>query len=234
MVLVVHSSPIKEGNLERMVLRVAEASDRKYELIRLADLDISPCKGCVRCAKSRRCVKKDGMDSLYSKLEKAEGLILGGVNYNGRVNSLAHIFMERLFPLYHQSPVFRQMPAAIVAIGGEEPEYAAADMARYLKDIYFFQVTGMALYVSDTPPCFSCGLGPECPVGIPALHWSDREFQSFTCVSKEMFQRFEDNADSVAGCDRLGRTLDTAIAGKWTRPRSGGGFYLPSSGSHGR
>jgi hypothetical protein len=213
-----------------MVLQVAETSRQEYELVRLADLNISPCMGCVRCAKSRRCVQKDDMGFLYSKLEAAQGLIMGGVNYNGRVNSVAHLFMEKLFPLYHQSPSFRQMPAAVVAVGGEAPEKAAADMASYLKDIYFFQVTGMALYNSDTPPCFSCGLGPECPVGMPALHWSDREFQDFTCVRKEMFQRFENNPDSVMACDRLGQTLEAAITGEWSRPRPGGGFYLPSSG----
>jgi len=229
-ILAVHSSPNKEGNLERMVIQVAETSGLEYELVRLADLDISPCTGCVRCARSRRCVQKDDMTPLYSKLEFADGLILGGVNYNGRVNSLAHVFLERLFPLYHREPAFRDMPAAVVAVGGEEPERAAMDMAGYLKDIYFFQVIGMALFTSDTPPCFSCGLGTECTVGIPALSWSKQDFQAFTRVRKDMFQRFEDNTDSVLACDRLGKTLGTSIAGEWTRPRSGGGFYLPSSG----
>ena len=86
MILAVHSSPNKEGNLERMVIQVAKASGLEYELVRLTDLDISPCKGCVRCGKSKRCVQKDDMLPFYSKLERAEGLIMGGVNYNGRVS----------------------------------------------------------------------------------------------------------------------------------------------------
>ena len=230
MILAIHSSPNKAGNLERMVIQVAEASGLEYELVRLADLDISPCTGCVRCAKTKRCVQKDDMHPLYSKLECADGLILGGVNYNGRVNSLAHIFLERLFPLYHQDPAFRDMPAAVAAIGGEAPERAAMDMVGYLRDIYFFQVIGVALFTSDTPPCFSCGLGAECSVGIPALCWSKHDFQAFTRVRKDMFQRFEDNTDATLACERLGKTLKTSIAGEWRRPRSGGGFYLPSSG----
>jgi multimeric flavodoxin WrbA len=229
-ILAIHSSPQKNGNLERMVIRTAQASGHDYKLIRLADLDIHPCIGCVKCANDKRCIQKDDMSALYPKLENMSGLILGGANYNGRVNSLAHIFMERLFSLYHREPAFRDMPAAIVAVGGEEPEKAALDMAGYLQDIYFFDVIGMALFTSDTPPCFSCGRGTKCRVGIPALKWSEKDFQSFTRVKKEMFQRFEDNPDAAMACDRLGKTLTRAIAGEWSRPRSGGGFYLPASG----
>lgn len=230
MILVVHSSPRKQGNLERMVIQAAQASGHEYELIRLADLTIFPCTGCVKCARSKRCVQDDDMRSLYARFERIDGLIMGGVNYNGRVNSLAHVFMERLFPLYHQEPLFRDMPTAIVAVGGEAPEKAAQDMAGYLKDTYFCNVVGAALFTSDTPPCFSCGMGPKCSVGIPALIWPEKDFQSFTRVSKDMFLRFEDNPDVVLAARRLGETLAKAIAGKWGRPRSGGGFYLPSSG----
>lgn len=230
MILAVHSSPKKGGNLERMVRRVAQASGLEYEMHRLSEMRICHCTGCVRCARTRRCILRDDRDLLYDKIEAADGLIFGGVNYNGRFNALAHIFLERLFPLYHQEPVTRDLPAAVVAVGGEAPERAAADMIAYLRDIYFFQITGAVLFTSDTPPCFSCGMGPECRVGMPALNWSRKEFEAFTKVEKEMFQRFEDNSDAVFGCDRLGQTLAAAVKGQWGRPRSGGGFYLPSSG----
>lgn len=230
MILALHSSAQKQGNLERMVIQAAQASGHEYELIRLADLKIFPCTGCVKCAQSKRCIQDDDMLSLYPRFEQIDGLIMGGVNYNGRMNSLAHVFMERLFPLYHQEPVFRNMPAAIVAVGGEAPEKAAQDMAGYLKNIYFCDVIGAALFTSDTPPCFSCGLGPKCPVGIPALTWRVKDFQSFTRVSQDMFLRFEDNPDVVLAVRRLGETLATCISGEWGRPRSGGGFYLPSAG----
>lgn len=230
MIIAVQASPRQGGNLDRMVSRVAQATGSSYEIYSLAEMTIAPCKGCVRCARTKRCIQKDDMTVFYDKFEKAEGLILGGVNYNGRINALTHIFLERLFPLYHQSPVLRNMPAAVVAVGGEDPERAAADMVTYLRDIYFAQIVGAAMFTSDTPPCFSCGLGPSCPVGMPALHWSREEFTAFTKVDKEMFQRFEDNPDAVQACDRLGKTLKTAIDGLWGRPRSGGGYYLPASG----
>ena len=98
-----HSSPRPGGNLERMVSSVAQTSGLEHEIIRLAELEISPCTGCVGCGRSK---------------------------------------------------------------------------------------------------------------------W---------CVHKKMFQLFEDNRDAIMACERLGQALSTAVREGWTRPGSGGGFYLPLS-----
>ncbi|TVR67746.1 MAG: flavodoxin family protein [Spirochaetaceae bacterium] len=213
MLLAVHSSPKRDGNLERMVVRTAEATGREYRLIRLADFRIAPCVGCVRCAHSKRCVQKDEMAPLYDELESADGLIMGGVNFNGRVNAVAHLFLERLYPLYHRDPAFRDKPAAVVAVGGETPGPAASDIVEYLRDIYYFHVVGTALFTSDNPPCLSCGYGATCPVGIPALYWSPEACEALKRNRNRtsVFRRFEDDPDIVAACERLGTTLLAAI-----------------------
>ena len=230
MILAVHSSPKPEGNLERMVRRLADASGRQYRLIRLSEREIAPCRGCVRCAATRRCVLSDDMADLYPDLEETEGLIMGGTTLNGRFDALAHTFLERLFPLYHLEPALRDLPAAVVAVGGEEPENAGEDMRRYLEGIHFLNVVGTALFKSDTPPCFSCGYGAGCRVGMPALNWPGEAFSAFTRVEPDMFRRFEDNEDAVLACDRVGSALGTALSGRSGRPWSGGGFYVPHSG----
>ncbi len=69
MILAVHSRPHSGGNPERMVLKVLEASTFEHELIRLAELNISPCKGCVGWAQSKRCVQKDSDDMHLRALE---------------------------------------------------------------------------------------------------------------------------------------------------------------------
>jgi hypothetical protein len=118
---------------------------------------------------------------------------------------------------------------AVIAVGGEEPERAGVDIAGYFKETWMCSIVGLALFKSDTPPCFTCGLGTTCLVGMPALHWPNEEFAAFARVRKEMFQRFENNSDAVLACERLGQTLATAVQKGSTRPRSGGGFYLPLS-----
>lgn len=222
MIMCFHSSPNPGGNLERMVKSVSEACNLESELVRLAELKIEPCKGCARCAHKKRCVQNDDMAPIYEKLEAATGIIFGGVNYNGRFNAIAHTFLERLFPLYHQEPVLRGLPVAIIAVGGEEPERSGRDMADYFEETWMCRIVGMVLFKSDTPPCFSCGLGTNCKVGMPALHWPEKEFESFKKVEKTMFQRFEDNKDIVTACERLGQILHTSIREGFTRPCSGG------------
>ncbi|MFW6325345.1 MAG: flavodoxin family protein [Desulfovermiculus sp.] len=88
MILALHSSPQPEGNLERMVNAVARASGLEHEIIRLAELEIAPCTGCVRCGRSTWYVQQDDMAPMYQKLESARGLIVGGVNYNGCINAM--------------------------------------------------------------------------------------------------------------------------------------------------
>ena len=228
MLLTLHSSPNPQGNLERMVSHVASASGMEFELIRLADLNMRPCRGCVRCARSNKCVQKDDLPSVFEKLASARGLILGGVNYNGVFNSIAHIFLERLFALYHQDSLLRNMPAAVVAVGGEEPDKAGLGITSYLRDIYFFHVVGTALFKSDIPPCFSCGFGAKCPAGMPALNWPDEEFKNLTNIKKDMFLRYEDNPGAVQACERLGQAFGRAVRGEQSRhPRSGSGYYIP-------
>lgn len=211
MLAVVHSSPKKNGNLERMVVRAAEATGYDYRLVRLADLKIGACKGCIRCAHGKRCVQQDDMAPLYDELETAAGLIMGGVNYNGRVNATAHLFLERLYPLYHRNPVFRDKPAAVVAVGGEAADPAATDIVEYLRDIYFFRIIGTALYTSDNPPCLSCGYGATCPVGIPALHWSREDCEALKHSHRSRFRHFENDPEIATACERLGATLREAI-----------------------
>ncbi len=213
MLLAFHSSPRRKGNLERMVVQIAEETGLEYELIRLADLDIAACNGCVGCARTQRCVHHDDMTPLYPKLEAARGVIMGGVNYNGRVNAQAHLFLERLFPLYHQTPAFRDLPAAVVAVGGEEPQRAADDILEYLRDVYFFQVVGTAIFKSDNPPCLSCGLGAECPVGMPALHWTEAQRSRLAACGLELKRRFEDHRPVIAACRNLGHRLESAVTG---------------------
>ncbi|MFP4481969.1 MAG: flavodoxin family protein [Thermovirgaceae bacterium] len=212
MILALHSSPVQKGNLESMVLRIAEASGISFEMIRLSDLDIKPCKGCLECTKTRRCIHDDDMSKLYDQLEKAEGFVIGGVNYNDRLNATGHLFLERLYPLYHHEPVFRGKPVAIAAVGGEDPAPASQDLEDYLEKIWCFDITGRVSFKSGIYPCFSCGFGTKCQAGMPSLHWSPEKFAAFRRVSTGLFHRFEDDGKTASLCNRIGRSLGFAVS----------------------
>lgn len=54
-------------------LKGAEEAGHQTEKIRLDDKNISPCKACYGCGKSKTCVIKDDMAELLQKLVEAMG-----------------------------------------------------------------------------------------------------------------------------------------------------------------
>ena len=93
-------SPRKEGNTAWAVNKILEgAKEQGAETGAwyFSDLDISPCKACLGCVKSDRCVINDDMQKIYDALKEADALILGSPVYMGQMSAQAKIFTDRLF-----------------------------------------------------------------------------------------------------------------------------------------
>ena len=60
-------------------------------------LDIRPCKGCLGCTKTGKCVIDDDMQQLYTALKQADALVLGSPIYMGQMTAQAKTFTDRLF-----------------------------------------------------------------------------------------------------------------------------------------
>jgi len=58
-----------------------------------------------------------------------------------------------------------------------------------------------------TPPCLICGFGTTCQYGSPARWMSPEEFENFTQVTPDMFQKFEDDPEIVKRVKETGRRL---------------------------
>ena len=211
MILAVNGSPKPKGNLHRMLEKVARDTGRDYEMVHLAKLDIRPCIGCVKCAKTNRCVQQDDMAPLYDKIVAADALIVGPVVYFGKANAFTHTFLERLFPLRHVEPQTLGKLAAVVCVGGNEAEKVVREVTYHLESYFEYRVVGGVYFNSATPPCFICGFGTTCQYGGPARWMTPQEFAAFTEIKPEMFQNFEDHPEVVAACERLAQELRGAV-----------------------
>jgi len=211
MILVINGSPKPKGNLHRMVERIARDTGEPYDMVRLAELTIRPCVGCVKCADTNRCVQSDDMAPLYDKIVAADVLLVGPVVYFGKANAFTHTFLERLFPLRHVEPVTMGKLAAVVAVGGNEAEQVARATAYQLESYLNYRIVGSVFFNSSTPPCFICGYGTTCKYGGPARWLTPEEFEAFTEITPEMFQKYEDHPDVVKSCDYLAQTLKEEI-----------------------
>ena len=93
-------SPRKGGNTGWAVNKILEGAKEhgaETQVFYSNELDIKPCKGCMGCVESDRCILDDDMQKLYTALEKADALVLGSPVYMGQMSAQSKIFTDRLF-----------------------------------------------------------------------------------------------------------------------------------------
>ena len=92
------ASPRENGNSEfltRHALKAIEEEGIDTELIRLADLNIQQCNGCMVCRNEERCPIEDDLFLVYTKMKEAEAIIIASPVHDGSASALVKAFMER-------------------------------------------------------------------------------------------------------------------------------------------
>jgi len=111
------ASPRKAGSTAWTVntlLEGAAAGGADTRSWHCADLEITPCRGCLGCKKGElRCLVEDGMQTMYDALERADALVLGSPIYMGQMTAQAKMFTDRLFAQHSPrfSPHFKDRNA---------------------------------------------------------------------------------------------------------------------------
>ena len=94
------ASPRKTGNTAWTVNKILEGAREQGAETQVwysGELDIKPCRGCLGCTKSYKCVIDDDMQEIYSTLKQADVLVLGAPIYMGQMSAQAKTFIDRLF-----------------------------------------------------------------------------------------------------------------------------------------
>ena len=211
MLLGFNGSPKSDSNTRKMVEIVLQASGKEYKIYDLAKMNIRPCIGCVKCAQNNRCVVKDDMHPLYDEIVNSDGIVVGATVYFRKANGFTHNFLERLFPLRHVVPQTLGKPAVALAIGGDEAEIVSEEVAYHLESYFNFEIVDKFFYNTMNPPCFICGFGTTCKYGGPARWMSPEEFEQFTEVTPDMFQRVESDTDTVKRLNEIGKQLGERV-----------------------
>ena len=83
--------------LVRHALRGAVGEGAEARFLRLADLELQPCTGCMACVfKERDCVVEDGLHRLLNDLRWCDGLVLGSPTYVLGASGLIKTLQDRL------------------------------------------------------------------------------------------------------------------------------------------
>ncbi|RWX46706.1 Multimeric flavodoxin WrbA [Candidatus Electrothrix aarhusensis] len=122
--LAVNGSPRKGGNTEALLKEVLGELDNEgweTEVIKVGGTDIRGCLACNGCFKNQdnQCVqKKDAFNEIYSKMIKADAIILGSPVYFAAVGADLKAFIERAgYVAFANNHAFAgKIGAAVVAV----------------------------------------------------------------------------------------------------------------------
>ncbi len=112
-ILILSASPRREGNLSSMLHAMAEEARRRgaiAEEVRVADLTVRPCTGCMACRSRLKCVlPEDDAQRVLTLIKECDVLVIGAPCYWGNMPGTLKVLFDRMvYGLMGESP--RGMP----------------------------------------------------------------------------------------------------------------------------
>jgi len=112
----------KLGNTEVLVkeaLMEAQHLGAEVDILRLTDLKIEPCKGCMACAfKQEECRVPDGWSTFRDKLVESDAVILGAPTYLLGPAGIIKMITDRNIAFQAEALQHAGKPGAIIGISG--------------------------------------------------------------------------------------------------------------------
>jgi len=215
-ILGVSGSPIKDSNTDRTLRAVLAATGCETEFVKLSDCTVAPCRACLGCVATNRCVIEDDGIMLAEKARQADALVIAGFTPYSTLDARTKAFIERLYPLRHTHGFMAGKPGAAVITccvpEGNTMLPPAGQMG--INAIQFYMMEeGMefigAVRVAGNVPCVKCGRGDACAMsGIRMLYGPEATVDSVGIAS------FEGQPRAVDAATELGRNLAKALQKK--------------------
>lgn len=102
-ILIISSSPRKNGNSELLVKEFANGALEKgnqVEIIYLREKQYSFCKGCLACQKIKHCVIDDDAVEIASKMHDSDIIVFATPVYYYSVSGQLKTILDRANPLF--------------------------------------------------------------------------------------------------------------------------------------
>jgi multimeric flavodoxin WrbA len=211
-VLGISGSPIPNSNTDKAVMAVLQATGLDTEFIKLSDHEIAPCRACLGCLKTNRCVIKDDGVLLAEQAKEADALIVGGFTPYSTLDSRTKAFLERLYPLRHTHGFMRgKAGGAVITYAippGMKDMPPSGDMGVNAIKFYMME-EGMnfvgAVKILGNVPCVKCG-NKECTISGLKMIFGPEATPDTVGINT-----FEDQVDALAAADRLGKEVALAL-----------------------
>lgn len=134
-VLCVAGSPRRHGNSEQLLdalMRGVRDAGGEPVLLRAAEANARPCRGCNSCSQTGECVIRDGMDEVYSAIDSADAIVISTPVFFATVPAVLKIVYDRMQPYWARRHVLgeprpeRKRPGALLIVGGGGDPFGTA------------------------------------------------------------------------------------------------------------
>ncbi len=102
-ILILNGSPRRKGVTSTLLAELAAGIHGKHrvEVIRIHDLHMKPCIGCMKCRPDKLCIlPRDDAHSLAESVKDADLLVIGSPVYWGNMPGQLKVFFDRNVPLF--------------------------------------------------------------------------------------------------------------------------------------
>ena len=155
-VLGISASPQKGGKVETLVQEILSASRLPWEMVRLHELTVGPCKACDGCRADNMCVIDDDWEELRQKILGCSALVIGSWVFSGMIDSATKAMMERFWSFRHHHQLTRGRVGAAVVVGiNNELAGTLADGLLQFMQNYGIVALGR-ITAAGANPCISC------------------------------------------------------------------------------
>jgi len=149
-VLGLFGSPRKDGNTDLLLeeaLRGAEVEGAEVERIHLGDVNIIPCKECLKCFQNGQCILLDDMQHIYPKLLEADIIIFASPIFFYGITAWAKALVDRCQALWARKYVLqdrslgkegKRKKGFFISVGGTKGQRVFEGAILTVK--YFFDV----------------------------------------------------------------------------------------------
>jgi multimeric flavodoxin WrbA len=128
--------------------------DFKTKFFTVKNKEIGFCIHCDYCLKNNECIKKDDMQTIYTLLKQANGIIFATPVYNGGISSQLKTVMDRCRALLASDPkALKNKIGMAIAVGGDR--IGGQELA--IQQIHTFYILNGIIPISGGP--FGANLG---------------------------------------------------------------------------
>ena len=102
-ILILNGSPRRKGVTSTLLdeLKAGIDSKHKVEIVRVHDLNMKPCIGCLKCRPDKNCIlPRDDAHALAETLKNADIIVIGAPVYWGNMPGPLKIFFDRNVTLF--------------------------------------------------------------------------------------------------------------------------------------